>query len=110
MGLAVNPYAPAWKITMRSSTRASGRTTLSPSRSRGVHRQPTTVKAASSRIVDASADHQWVVPPDHLPEVARRRQLMMEPAINHQICLAAGYLAVNDLGDVDTTLTDDVAA
>ena len=43
VGLAVRPYAPAWKTTTRSPTSADGSVTPSASRSSGVQRQPTTL-------------------------------------------------------------------
>ena len=57
VGEAVSPYAPAWKIAIRSPTSAGGSCTSSPSRSSGVHRQPTTltvsVAGAANRLATA---------------------------------------------------------
>ena len=110
MGLAVSPYAPAWNSTIRSPISACGNLTLSPSRSRGVHRQPTTVTASSTFFAKAVADCDRIVSPDHLPKVAGCGELVMQAAVDHQVLTSPRLLAIDDAGDVNAALADNVPA
>ncbi len=51
-----------------------------------------------------------VVAPDHLPEVPRRRQLVVHPAVHDHVGRPAGLLPVDDPGDVHAGLADQIAA
>ena len=55
-------------------------------------------------------DRDRVVAADDLAEVARGGELVVHAAVDDQEGLAAGHLAVDDPGDVDAGLADDVAA
>ena len=95
-------------MTTRSPIVASGSETSSASRSSGVQRQPTTVTASAWRR-RRGADRDREVAADHLAEVARRRQLMVQASVDDQKRLPPGVLAVQDPGHVDAAFADDVA-
>src|SRR5215472_1186835 len=56
----------------------------------------------------AIADRDRVVAPDHLAEIPRRRELMVETAIGHEKNLAARDFPVDDARDIEATLADDI--
>src|SRR6266511_2364023 len=61
-------------------------------------------------VVHPVADGDRVVPPDHLAEVTRRGELVMQPTVDDEEGPPAGLLAIDDPGDVDPGLADDVPA
>ena len=56
------------------------------------------------------ANGHRIVLAKHLAEVARRREMMIETAVGHQKYLSARDLPVDDPGDVDAGLADQIAA
>src|SRR5699024_11129263 len=60
-------------------------------------------------VVDCTRDGQGVVPSDHLAEVARRGELMVHTAVDHDEGGASGDLAVHHTGDVHPGLAHEVA-
>jgi hypothetical protein len=51
-------------------------------------------------------DRYGIVSTDDLTEVTRRRQLVVEPAVDHQIGLAPRDLAIDHARDIDAGLAD----
>ena len=110
MGLAVSPYAPAWKTTTSSPISARGqlarRARARPAACTGTRRRCcVSVGSPGSR----AADRDRVVALDDLAEVARRGELVVHPAVDDEERGAARLLAVDDAGDVDAGLADEVA-
>jgi hypothetical protein len=75
-----------------------------------VHSGPTTEATSRSAAPRLVADGDRVVLAHHLAEIARRRQVVVQPAVGHQEHLAARDLAVDDAGDIHARLADQVAA
>ena len=87
---------------------ARGSSMLSPRRSSGVHRHPTTVTLPSFGSLRLAIRQ---VRPGNPPQLSARagRQLMVHPAVNYQIGPPAGLLSVNDAREVDTAFSYYVA-
>ena len=99
------PVRPAWKITMRSSISAGGRSMSSPSRSSGRaeaaddgDRAPP--RSTSARLPTTSG----IVAADGLAEVAGCRELVVHSAVDDEVGLAARHLAIEHPGHVDPAL------
>src|SRR4249919_775263 len=59
------------------------------------------------RLGEAVANRNWVISPDHLPEVSGCGQLVVQAAVDHDVFTAAGLFTVQHPGDVDPALADD---
>lgn len=59
--------------------------------------------------IKAIGDGNRIVPPDDRAKVTRRRQLMVQAAIDDQEYLAVAYFPVDDAGEIDPRLSNQIA-
>ena len=106
MGLAVRPYAPAWKTTTRSPIRGSGSSTLVAEQVERSAQAAYDRCCGVRRLIKPVAKRKWIVAADDLAEVAGGRKLVMHAAVDDEVELPARFLTVNDPGDVDARFAD----